>query len=393
MTRAYADASLAELASLVDTADGAVTERAFQDVKNINPATFIGSGKVDEIKLLVGEKGVETVVFDDELTPVQNQNLNTAFGVKVLDRTALILDIFAKRARTKEGKLQVELAQQEYRLPRLKGIGGSLSQQAGYIGTKGPGETKLEVDRRRVRDRTLRLKKEISKVRTHREIHRRKREGVPIPTVSIIGYTNAGKSTLLNGLTGADVFVEDKLFATLDPTVRRLRLKSGREILLADTVGFIRRLPHQLVDSFKATFEEVERSNLLLHVIDVAAEDAPHQAATVVGVLSELGLADKPVVRVFNKCDIPARYIRNEGDAIEISARKGTGLEMLLRRVDEILLKSFRTVKLHIPYSESKILNDLYRHGNVRKVDRKATHIIVTVDLNEKLMGRYGKFS
>lgn len=391
MTREYTEASLQELGALVGTAGGKVALHIYQDIKRPSPATLIGSGKVDEIAEAVSENEISTVVFDDELTPAQNRNLNDAFGVKVLDRTALILDIFAKRAHTKEGKLQVELAQMQYRLPRLIGRGLSLSQQAGYIGNRGPGETKLEVDRRRVRERIGKLRRELKKVGKHREIHRRKREKIPIPTVSMVGYTNAGKSTLLNHLTGAGVFVEDKLFATLDPTVRRVRLKSGREILIADTVGFIRRLPHQLVDAFKATFEEVSGANLLLHVLDVSSPDAKQQEKTVLKVLEELGLDEKPILTVFNKCDIPDRHIRNDGSAIEISAIKGSGIEEMLQRLDEILKIEFRSVVLKIPYDKSGVLDDIYRHGSVHRVDRKDTYMLVDVELNEKMLGKYRK--
>lgn len=392
MTREYSEASLEELISLVDTAGGEVVGSVWQDLKHPNPATLIGKGKVLEVAAEVTSTAADSVVFDDELSPAQSRNLNEAFDVKVLDRTALILDIFAKRAHSREGKLQVELAQMQYRLTHLTGRGLSLSQQAGYIGNRGPGETKLEVDRRRIRDRIGRLKADIAKVRSHREIHRKKREGVPIPTISLVGYTNAGKSTLLNRLTGSSVFVEDKLFATLDPTVRKLRLKSGREILVADTVGFIRRLPHQLVDAFKATFEEVERSDLLVHLVDVSSFDAEVQQKTVLEVLEELGLDKKPMLTVFNKCDMPKRYVRNDGSQVEISALKGSGSDGLLDRIDKILLTSFKTVKLKIPYKDSGLLDDLYRHGNVEKIDRKPKHVIVTVTLGEKQLGRYGRY-
>lgn len=392
MSWEYAKESLEELKSLVDTADGIVVGEVFQDLKIVTSSTFVGKGKVAEIAGLVEELQVDTVVFDDELSPAQNRNLDEAVGAKVLDRTALILAIFAKRARTKEGKLQIELAQLEYRLPRLKGSGISLSQQSGYIGTKGPGETKLEVENRRIREKIDHIRKELKGVRQHRELHRQKREGVPIPTVSLVGYTNVGKSTLLNKLTGADCFVEDKLFATLDPTVRRLKLESGREILMSDTVGFIRRLPHQLVDAFKATFEEVERSDLLLHVVDCAALDAEDQFLTVEKVLREMKLDKKPVVVAFNKCDIPVRHIRNNGTAVEISAKKGSGMEALLKKIDETLRGDFKTVQLKIPYAKSGVLDDLYRHGSVRKVTRRANYLDITVDLSEKLLGRYREF-
>lgn len=388
----FAKASLDELRELVKTAGGEVVCEMSQELKKTNPATLIGKGKVQEIKTLLEKEKFDVVVFDDELSPAQNRNLNDMFNVKVLDRTALILDIFAKRAQTKEGKLQVELAQLQYRLPRLKGFGVDLSQQAGYIGNRGPGETKLEVGKRRIKDRIAKLRCEIAKVKKNREIHRKKREGVPVPTVSLIGYTNVGKSTLINRLTGSDVFVEDKLFATLDPTVRRLKLKSGREILIADTVGFIRRLPHQLVDAFKATFEEVACSDLLVHLIDISSFDAENQRSTVLAVLAELDLDKKPIINVFNKCDILVQSVKNDEAIVEISAYKGTGIKKLLDIIDSELLKTFAHVCLHIPYSESKIMDDLYRHCNVKKVQRKSEYIIVWADMDSKFRGKYEKF-
>lgn len=392
MSREYAEASLVELISLVDTAGGVVARQVFQELKILSASTLIGSGKVDQIADDVKDSDIGTVIFDDELTPAQNRNLNAFLGVKVLDRTALILDIFAERARTKEGKLQVELAQMQYLLPRLKGSELSMSQQAGYIGNRGPGETKLEVDRRRVRERIARLRKDITKVMTSRSIHRKKREGVSIPTVSLVGYTNVGKSTLLNRLTGSDVFVENKLFATLDPTVRHFNLKSGREILVADTVGFIRRLPHQLVDAFRATFEEVAMSDLLVHLVDVSADDAAHQQKTVLEVLAELGLDKKPIITVFNKCDVPKRGVRLGSDAIEISAAKGSGIDKLLDEVDRELLRAFQPVTLRVPYAAAGILDDLYALGNVEKIVKKTSHILVKVSLPVKQIGRYSRY-
>jgi len=392
MSREYAEASLEELESLVDTAGGIVVGKIKQDVFNINPAFLVGKGKVDEIASAVVDLEADVVIFDDELTPAQNANLNEAIGVKVLDRTALILDIFSKRARSREGKLQVELAQMQYRLPRLKGRGFSLSQQAGYIGNRGPGETKLEVDRRRVRERISRLKREIKEVMQHRKVMRQKREGIPLPLVSLVGYTNAGKSTLLNTLTKSDVFVEDKLFATLDPTVKKLRLKSGREVLIADTVGFIRRLPHQLVEAFKATFEEIGRANLLLHVIDVSSPDAEEQIRTVESVIFELGFDTKPIIPVYNKCDLVGKKIGVKKDAIMISALNGTGIDLLLDAIDFELRKNMKSVVLHIPYAKASIVDDLYRHGYVIKTKADSDFILVEAIVSEKQYGRYREF-
>ena len=392
MRREYAEASLDELSALVETADGEVVAREWQDVKRPNPATFIGKGKVEEIAGRVEEEKIDLIVFDDELSPAQNRNLSMLTNIKVLDRTAIILDIFAKRAHTKDGRLQVELAQLKYRLTRLSGQGLAFSQQAGYIGNRGPGETKLEVDRRRIRERISRLKRDLDKVRMHREIHRKKREAVPVPTISLVGYTNAGKSTLLNAVTGSDAFVEDKLFATLDPTVRKVRLKSGREILIADTVGFIRRLPHQLIDSFRATFEEVALSDLLIHLVDITSPDAAGQIETVERVLKEFDLQERPRLMVFNKCDIPKRELGNPDGVIEISAMKKSGIGILLEKIDEILLESFETVVLKLPYSSAKVLDTLYQIGNVRGVIRKPRNITVKVDLDKKHIGKYSKY-
>lgn len=385
-------ASLEELVRLVDTAGGEVVKEIYQELKEIIPATFIGKGKIEKIKEIVVAEDVATAVFDDDLSAAQNRNLADEIGVKVLDRTAVILDIFARRARTREGKLQVELAQLEYRLPRLVGRGLSLSQQAGYIGNRGPGETKLEVERRRIRDRIAFLKKELVSVRSHREIHRQKRRDVPIPTVSIVGYTNAGKSTLMNALTKAGVFVEDKLFATLDPTVRRLKLPSGRIILLADTVGFIRRLPHQLVESFKATFEEVEGSDLLIHLIDVSESEAAEQIKTVERVISEIGLSQKPILKVFNKIDQGVRHVRNDGTSVEISSLKGTGIDKLLSKLEEVLLEGYQPVSLNLPHDAGGVLSQIYQYGRVRDVRHGAKGIRVDADLHKKHIGRYEKY-
>jgi GTP-binding protein HflX len=385
------EASLSELIRLVDTSGGEVFEINKQELKTIKPATFLGTGKVEEIKENIGS--VQMVIIDDELTPAQNRNLSEAFGVKVLDRTAVILDIFARRARTREGELQVELAQLNYRASRLTGRGLSFSQQAGYIGNRGPGETKLEVDKRRIRERISFLRSELKNVRRHRELHRRKREGVPIPVVSLIGYTNAGKSTLMNALTSANVLVEDKLFATLDPTVRRMRLKSGRVILVADTVGFIRKLPHQLIESFRATFEEVENSDLLVHVIDASDSMCARQMEVVEAVLGELGLSNKPRLKVYNKCDCKNIYTRDDADGIFISASKKTGLDAFAEKLDDMLALGFKHARLKLPHSAGAILSEIYNIGRVNFVRHGKQSILVNAELPEKLVGRYRKYS
>ena len=380
--------SLDELERLVDTAGGQVVGRLSQDVRRIGPATFIGKGKVSEIAHLAAERRADMVALDEDLSPVQNRNLEKALAVYVIDRTAVILDIFARRAHSREGKLQVELAQLEYLAPRLVGRGLMFSQQVGRIGTRGPGETALEYDRRRIRDRIVLLRSRLEQVRSHRRVQRMKREAVPVPLVSLVGYTNSGKSTLLNALTGAGAFVEDKLFATLDPTVRRVRLPSGRLVLLADTVGLIRRLPHELVESFKATFEEVAHAHMLLHVIDGSDEEAAVQTDVVESVLADLGLNHKPRLDVVNKCDLEHSFSPG-GDAIRISALTGSGIGALMDRMDRILRLEFRRVVLRLPIDRGDVLSTLYRLGYVWKVDYNGSGILVDCELHQKFYNKY----
>jgi GTP-binding protein HflX len=303
--------TLQELERLVETAGGETVGRIIQRREAPDPATYIGKGKLEELKALQAETQATTVIFDDQLSPAQQRNLERALEVKVLDRTALILDIFAQRARSHEGKLQVELAQMRYTLPRLGGKGLILSRLGGGIGTRGPGETKLEVDRRRIRSKIHDIEEEIKTVCAQRAVHRSRREQSGLPCIALVGYTNAGKSTLLNRLTDAGVLVEDKLFATLDPTIRLLILPSGRKVLLADTVGFIRKLPHALIAAFRATLEEVIYADVLMHVIDAGAPDWQEQSQAVYEVLKELDAADKPMITVMNKTDTlvgPAKF-------------------------------------------------------------------------------------
>jgi GTP-binding protein HflX len=354
------ESSLEELAQLARTAGATVIDRTVQKLQSPHPASYIGAGKVAEIAAQRDASGYTMVVFDDELSPTQQRNLEKALDVKVLDRTALILDIFAMRARTKEGRIQVELAQAEYLLPRLAGQWGHLerlgrSGAPGAIGVRGPGETQLETDRRLARNRITRLKREIEGVRRQRALYRRHRARQGVPVVALVGYTNAGKSTLMRALTQADVLVEDQLFATLDPTTRRIRLPSGRAALLTDTVGFIQKLPTQLVAAFQATLEELADAQLLLHVVDITHPDAAQQSQTVDDTLAELGLAEKPRVTALNKVD---RLIGRNGapisdlddladydlglaahrpDAALISAERCWGLDELLQRIDAAL--------------------------------------------------------
>lgn len=341
--------SLSELGQLVGTAGGEVVGTLTQRLESFHPAHYLGKGKLEELVSCKGEYDV--VILDDELSPAQQRNLEQALGVKVIDRTALILDIFARRARTREGQLQVELAQNEYLLPRLAGRWPHLERLGGGIGTRGPGETQIETDRRLVRRKIQRLKKELEEVRQHRALYRRRRTLQGIPVVAVVGYTNAGKSTLLNALASADVLVEDKLFATLDPVTRRLTLPDKRQVLLTDTVGFIQKLPPTIVAAFRATLEELEGAALLLHIVDITHSNAAEQSQTVEDILTDLGLAAKPRVLVLNKIDLwvkgEAKDVSHYMEQFEVpsqptvfvSAARGWGLDKLLTMIGEMLGK------------------------------------------------------
>lgn len=388
-------ASLDELTLLVRSARGHVVTTITQEIKHPSPATLIHSGKVDAIRTLVQRDAIQSVILDAELTPAQNRNLVEALGVKVLDRTAVILDIFARRAHSKAGRLQVELAQLQYHLPRLAGQ-YEFMQQAGHIGGRGPGERKLELDRRRIRERIQHVRAEITDLRRHRSLHRAQRDDHYLPLISLVGYTNAGKSTLMNALTRAGVLVEDKLFATLDPTVRRLRLPSGRTALLADTVGFIRKLPHHLVDAFQSTFEEVAASTLLCHVIDAASEEARLQRGTVEQVLGNLQLGHIPRVIALNKCDVIENgdipTVASSDTTIAISAHTGTGLDTLLAAFETALDQELQPVHLAIPHAQSALLHTLYRQAHVRSVVHDATAIHIDALLPRALLLQYQAF-
>ena len=349
------DSSLDELAQLAGTAGANVVGRAFQRLDNPNPATYVGKGKVAEIVAERQDHEYDVVLFDDELSPSQQRNLEDALGVKVIDRTALILDIFARRARTREGSLQVDLAQHEYLLPRLAGQWSHLERLGGGIGTRGPGETQLETDRRLIRTRISRLKSQLDEVMRHRALYRRRRAKTGIPVVALVGYTNAGKSTLMNALTGADVLAENRLFATLDPVTRRVSLPDGGFFLLTDTVGFIQKLPTQLVAAFRATLEELTDADLLLHVVDITHPNAAEQAETVERTLADLDVAEKPRLTVLNKIDslstedgapiagladlaeLAADLATDQPDALLVSAARGWGLPELKERIQAIL--------------------------------------------------------
>jgi GTP-binding protein HflX len=380
------DDSLSELAQLAETAGAVVVGSVWQKRSRADAAYFIGRGKVQEISLIRQEREANIVIFDDELSPAQQRNLEQVLGSKVIDRSALILDIFAQRARSHEGKLQVELAQLKYNLPRLGGQGLVLSRLGGGIGTRGPGETKLEVDRRRIRSRINDIEKEIENLKKHRALHRERRQAARIPTTALVGYTNAGKSTLLNKITEAGVLAEDKLFATLDPTTRRTKLPGGREILLTDTVGFIQKLPHQLIAAFRGTLEEVIHADLLLHVVDASHPQYEKHIQAVYQVLKELGADTKPVITVFNKVDkvdsshLVERMLREAG-TIAISAADGTNIDKLLTLIEDSLLASTMDATLLIPYEESGFVNKLYEFATVDSVEYKPEGISVAVSL------------
>ncbi len=359
-----AEASLEELALLAHTAGAEVVGRTYQRLESRNPAHYIGKGKLEEVVAERPETDYTMVLFDDELTPTQQRNLEKAIGVKVLDRAALILDIFAKRAQTKEARLQVELAQSQYLLPRLAGQWSHLERLEGRIGTRGPGETQIETDRRLVRQRITRLRREIEEVRQQRSLYRRRRARQGMGVVALVGYTNAGKSTLMRALSGAHVLTEDLLFATLDPVTRRITLPSGEPVLLTDTVGFIQKLPPQLVAAFRATLEELADADVLLHVVDITHPNAAEQSQTVERTLRELGLADKPKVVAFNKVDLAggdggrpiaplqSAVTAEHPEAALISAAKKTGLGLLLQRVEAALAAARRRESVGLASSD-----------------------------------------
>ncbi len=377
--------SLAELGQLAWTAGIEVMGQTWQRLDQFNPATLVGSGKVEELQDLRHDLDCDLILFDDELTPRQLRNLEEIFGedVKILDRTALILDIFAQHARTKEGQLQVELAQYEYRLPRLtrawthlarQAGGGAARGGAGGVGLRGPGETQLEVDRREIGRRIAHVKDELEEVRRHRQLHRRQRERKDLPVCAIVGYTNAGKSTLLNTLSGSSVLAEDKLFATLDPTTRGVTLPGGREVLFSDTVGFIQKLPTELVAAFRATLEEVTEANLILHVVDITHPNAAQQSQTVMDTLADLGAADHPMVVALNKIDqlsdpeALAGWLAEFDNSLAISAAEGLGLDVLLERIEAVFAAQLIYLTVQVPYARGDLTALFHEQGTLVKV-------------------------
>jgi len=362
--------SMAELAALLETAGGECVGEVLQNKDAPDPRTFIGEGKVREVKELVQSMGADMVVFDNALSPSQQRALTDDLGVSVLDRSALILDIFAQRARTKEGRLQVELAQYKYLLPRLLGMWTHLERQEGAIGTRGPGETQLETDRRHIRKKISKLEEDLEQVRRVRATQRERRIKNEVPVVAIVGYTNAGKSTLLNKLTGADIPANNRLFDTLDTTTRTLEISDTCTVLISDTVGFISKLPHHLVEAFKATLEELSFADLLLHVIDASNPEWREQAAVVEKLIMELGAAQTPRIDVFNKSDLYVGDIVPHGeDIVSISAKTGAGLDELLKKIGDRLDTGAHRVVLHIPYDQGGVLDMLHREAKVERVD------------------------
>jgi GTP-binding protein HflX len=408
--------SLEELAQLAATAGVHVVGSTIQRLEEPNPRTYIGRGKVDELGAWQRHLDFDVAIFDDELLPRQQRNLEQDLDIKIVDRTALILDIFAKHARTREGRLQVELAQYEYRLPRLTRMWTHLSRQAvGGVGLRGPGETQLETDRREIGRRIAQLKRQLEEVRTHRRQYRRRRQKAAMPLVSIVGYTNAGKSTLLNALAGADVLVEDKLFATLDPTTRRVTLPDGRPALFTDTVGFIQKLPTQLVAAFRATLEEINEADLLVHVLDITHPNAQEQSATVEKVLRELGADDRPVVTALNKIDVLGAVVLEQAgqkadqgsvgeedevvqvaiemaaaypNCVPVSAARGIGLEALLERIQKVLVQGLSPVRVLLPYSSDGLLGLIHIRGTVEREEYKQDGVAVQAKVPDWLAER-----
>ena len=402
----YIEDSLVELAQLARTAGLEVAGQTWQRLDRFNPATLIGSGKVEEVLELCTDLSCDVVVFDEELSPRQLRNLEEALGehTRLLDRTSLILDIFAQHARTREGQLQVELAQYQYRLPRLTRAWTHLARQAGGgagrggtggVGLRGPGETQLEVDRREIGRRIAQIRGELEDVRKHRALHRRQRKRMAIPVVTIVGYTNAGKSTLLNAISGSKVLAEDKLFATLDPTTRRVTLPGGREVLFSDTVGFIQKLPTELVAAFRATLEEINEADLILHVVDITHPNAREQSETVVQTLADLGLDDCPSIIALNKIDrlvdLEAQELAVDSlaDALPISAREGLGLTTLLDKVDEVLAAGLVFVAVEVPYDRGDLAALFHEQGSVMKTEHRGQGTLLEGYIPRRFLERF----
>ncbi len=373
--------SLKELSELAQTAGAETVGYVIQSREQPHPGTYVGKGKMEEIKDLLWELDATGIICDDELSPVQMKNLQDELDVKVMDRTLVILDIFASRASTVEGKIQVELAQLKYRQTRLTGFGTSLSRLGGGIGTRGPGEKKLEMDRRLIKNRIAQLNQELKEVKRHRKVTRERRSKNHVPVAAIVGYTNAGKSTLLNTLTGAGILAEDKLFATLDPTTRSLVLSKGQEILLTDTVGFIKKLPHHLIEAFKSTLEEAKYADLILHVVDVSSPQMDAQMYTVYETLSNLGVKDKPVITVFNKQDklerVPVIRDFKADYTVQISAKTGSGLEELTKTIEAVLRERKVFLEKTYPYIDAAKIQTIRKYGELEAEEYREDGIFV----------------
>ena len=387
-----AESSMDELSELAKTAGAEELARVLQKREAYEPATVIGEGKLAEVKELCGSLGAELLIFDCELTASQIRNVEDETDVRVIDRTMLILDIFAGRAVSREGKLQVELAQLKYRLPRLMGIGASLSRLGGGIGTRGPGETQLETDRRHIRRRIDKLSAELKELEERRGYARDRRKKDSVQVGAIVGYTNAGKSTLLNLLTGADVLAEDKLFATLDPTSRAIELPDGRSLLLVDTVGLIRRLPHHLVEAFKSTLEETACADIIIHVCDVSDPEAAEKADVTLKTLADLGAAEIPVVTVLNKCDLLTENIPEDDSTVKISAKKAQGIDRLLKVVAANLPETAKRMKLLLPYDKAGFTAKLRENGKVFTEEYTETGVLVDALVDQMLIKQMSQY-
>lgn len=397
-TRSNAEESLQELKLLAESAGAAIVGRVFCDLESINPSTFIGKGKVSEISSCIEETGADLVIIDDTLSPAQQRTLENQLNSTVLDRTGIILDIFAKRAQSREGIIQVELAQKKYMLPRLTHLHAHLSRLGGGIGTRGPGETQLEYDRRRIRTSLRRLEEELDKVRKRRGLQRSGRRKAGYLSISLVGYTNAGKSTLMNLLTGASVDVRDQLFATLDPTIRLLELPNKQRVILSDTVGFISKLPHELVAAFRATLEEVVEADLLLHVIDNASESRDRQISEVNRTLKELKIEEKPILLIFNKIDRTPNMLPgfigdiDEKPAVAISSKTGMGIPELLEWIARFDKLNLIDANIELPYNRGDVLSELQRNGRVDSINYSNTSITCRARIPLRLAEQYREF-
>lgn len=393
----YGERSLAELEELAVTAGAVVLKKILQTRPKKDPAFYVGKGKLEEIGLICQALHANLLIFDDELSTAQISNIESVAGIKVIDRTGLILDIFAQRAKSKEGKYQVELAQLKYRISRLSGLGRQLSRLGGGIGTRGPGEKKLETDRRHIRRRIMYLTSQLEQIESRRNSLRNARSDSDVPVIALVGYTNAGKSTLMNTLCDANVFAEDKIFATLDPATRKLQLEDGKYALLIDTVGFIRKLPHHLIEAFKSTLEEAVYADLLIHVVDVSSEEAEEQVKVVDSILEDLGVLNKPIILAFNKIDLVSSYrrpgiINKNGKCFEISAAKGDGIEELKKGVLEALPQDEAEVKLFVPYAEGRVISYLHQNGKILNEEHKEEGTEITAKISKSKTGTIKKY-